>query len=176
MLRPYDIWGDTMTWHTRNPALLARDIDAMAHHFPHWRLDVQAGPAWMGALPSPVRPGPPLDARRNALRAAGFAEVNAAGTIYVLVPLLVRYPAEWPNSEPAVQYAPRWLDAIGLPRYSSAHHLVQDGRACLYGYGEWYAQPIHAMIQQRVINHTLSLLKIAAGTSPHEAFIGRVAH
>ena len=34
--------------------------------------------------------------------------------------------------------------------------------------------PIHAVLQQRVVNHLASLLKIAAGQPPQQAFIGRV--
>jgi hypothetical protein len=72
-----------------------------------------------------------------------------------------------------VRSAGRWLDALGLPRGSAAHHLV-GGQACLYAYGQWQATPIHAVLQQRVVNHLASLLKIAAGQRPERAFIGRI--
>jgi hypothetical protein len=34
--------------------------------------------------------------------------------------------------------------------------------------------PIHAVLQQRMVNHIASLLKIAAGQAPAQAFIGRI--
>jgi hypothetical protein len=75
-----------------------------------------------------------------------------------------------------VRYAPRWLDALGLPPNSGAHHLVQNGRACIFGWGQWTAMPIHAVLQQRMVNHVASLLKVAAGQKPKQAFIGRGHH
>ena len=134
------------------------------------------GLLWIGHLPALARPEPASARRRAALQAAGFAEAAAGDTAYLLVPLAVIYPAEWPNVEPAVRYAGRWLDALGLPRGSAAHHLVGDGQACLFAWGQWSAQPIHAVLQQRVVNHVASLLKIAAGQPPAQAFTGRIHH
>lgn len=132
------------------------------------------GLIWLGQIPALVRPEPRFAERRAALRAAGFEEVAAGGHEYLLAPLAVLYPDEWPNVEPEVRYAPRWLDALGLPRASAAHHLIGVARACLYSYGQWRAEPVHAVLQQRVVNHLASLLKIAAGQSPQRAFIGRI--
>jgi hypothetical protein len=134
------------------------------------------GLLWMGHLPSLARPEPTFAARRRALRQAGFGEAQVGETVYLLVPLTARYPDEWPNVEPRVRYAHRWLEALGLPRSSAVHHLVQEGRACLYGWGEWQVAPMHSVLQQRVVNHVASLLKVAAGRCPAEAFIGRGHH
>jgi hypothetical protein len=35
---------------------------------------------------------------------------------------------------------------------------------------------VAAVLQQRMVNHVVSLLKIAAGMTPQRAFVGRVAH
>jgi hypothetical protein len=75
--------------------------------------------------------------------------------------------------QPTIRYAGRWLDAAGLPRASASHHLISNGQACIYGYSEWQAQPIHSVLQQRLVNHAASLLKIMAGISPDTAFIGK---
>ena len=131
---------------------------------------------WVGQLPIPARPEPRFAARRAALVAAGFAEAVVGDLAYLLVPLVVAYPQEWPSVEPAVIYAPKWLAALGLPLGSAAHHLLSDGRACLFGWGQWRTMTAAAVVQQRVVNHALSLLKIAAGMPPHAAFIGRVDH
>src|SRR5262245_15468226 len=132
------------------------------------------GLIWIGHLPALARPEPAFTRRLAALRAAGFAEAAAGGAAYLLVPLVVVYPAEWPNVEPSVRYAGRWLDTLGLPRGSAAHQLRGDGQAVPFAWGQWSAQPIHAVLQQRVVNHVASLLKIAAGQPPAQAFIGRV--
>lgn len=141
-----------------------------------WRELPVSGVLWVGQLPAPARPEARFAPHQRALREAGFPEVEAEGLHYLLVPLTVRYPAEWPNEEPEVRYLKRWLSLAGLPRSSAGHHLVAEGRACLFGWGEWYAMPLHSLLQQRVVNHLLSLLKIMAGQSLREAFIGRVAH
>ena len=90
------------------------------------------GLIWIGSLPAIARPEPVFMRRRVALRDAGFTEVQAGDVTYLLAPFTISYPAEWPNVEPVVRYAGRWLDALGLPRFSGAHHLIDNGRACLY--------------------------------------------
>ncbi len=132
------------------------------------------GLLWLGHVPSLARPERPFARRQQALQQAGFAQLSVGEVTYLLAPLTVLYPAEWPNVEPVVRYAGRWLDALGLPRSSAAHHLVQNGRACIFAWGQWSAMPIHAVLQQRVVNHIASLLKIAAGQRPGRAFIGRI--
>ncbi len=132
------------------------------------------GLIWLGHLPALARPEPAFAPKLAALRAAGFDQVEAGGDTYVLVPLAVAYPAAWPHVEPAVRYSRRWLAALGLPRYSAAHHLVGEGQACLFSWGQWQAMPVPAVLQQRVVNHLASLLKIAAGQPPQRAFLGRV--
>src|SRR5262249_8614234 len=99
---------------------------------------------------------------------------ETGNTSYLLVPMTIGYPQEWPNIEPVVRYSGRWLDAAGLPRGGSAHHLIDRGRACLFSWGQWHAMPIHEVLQQRVVNHLLSLFKIMAGQFPRQAFIGRI--
>ena len=131
---------------------------------------------WVGQLPVLARPDPSFGARRAALKAAGFGETEAGGLVYLLVPLAVIYPTEWPSLEPNVFYAPNWLTTLGLPLANGAYHLVGGGRACLFGWQQWRPISVAAVLQQRVVNHVVSLLKIAAGMSPEKAFIGRVAH
>jgi hypothetical protein len=134
------------------------------------------GLIWVGLLPALARPEEVFQLRRLALRDAGFDEVATANGDYLLIPLSVSYPAEWPNVEPSVRYAPRWLTAAGLPTASAAYHLIGNGQACIYAYHQWQAAPVHTVLQQRMVNHAASLLKIAAGQSPQQAFIGRIHH
>jgi hypothetical protein len=131
------------------------------------------GLRWVGHLPALARPEPRFLQRADALRDGGFEDLLVGDQRYLLIPLSASYPAEWPNVEPAIRYAPRWLDLAGLPRASASHHLVGVGQACLYAWGEWQAQTVASVLQQRVVNHAASLLKIMAGAAPHAAFIGK---
>ncbi|MBA3469245.1 MAG: hypothetical protein H0T53_06325 [Herpetosiphonaceae bacterium] len=133
-----------------------------------------SGLAWVGEIPVLARPEARVAKRQLALREAGFGEVTVEGLTYLLVPLSVRYPSEWPNLEPTVRYAGRWLDALGLPRSSVAHHLIEDGRACIFGWGQWSALTVADVLQQRMVNHIASLFKVVAGQTPRDAFIGRI--
>ncbi len=132
------------------------------------------GLLWLGHIPTLARPEGEFVRRQQALREAGFTQIVVGEAAYLLVPLTVLYPAEWPNVKPVVRYAKRWLDALSLPPSSAAHHLVHNGQACIFTWGQWRAMPVHTVLQQRVVNHIASLLKIAAGQSPRQAFIGRI--
>lgn len=131
---------------------------------------------WVGQLPVLARAEAVFGAKRAALRAAGFAETEAGGLVYLLVPLTVAYSTEWPSLEPSVQYAPNWLTALDLPLANGMYHLIGNGRACLFGWHQWRPMNVAAVLQQRVVNHVVSLLKIAAGMDANQAFIGRSAH
>lgn len=131
---------------------------------------------WVGQIPVLARPDVSFGPRRAALRAAGFGETEIGGLVYLLVPLVVTYPSEWPSLEPEVHYAPQWLTTLELPLANGSYHIVSGGRACLFGWNQWRPMTVAAVLQQRVVNHVVSLLKIAAGMSPQQAFIGRVAH
>ncbi len=141
-----------------------------------WQAQAATGLIWLGQIPALARAEAAFTPRQMALRQAGFGEVTTGGATYLLAPLTVHYPAEWPNVEPPIFYARRWLQALGLPEGSGSHHLLAGGRACIFSWNQWQAMPVHAVLQQRLVNHIASLLKIAAGMSPAEAFIGRIHH
>lgn len=134
------------------------------------------GLAWIGHLPALARPEPAFERRRAALAGAGFEEARAGGLDYLLVPLLAAYPREWPGAEPLMRYSGRWLDAAGLPRANAGYHLIGQGQACIFAYGQWQAAAIHEVIQHRMANHVASLFKIMAGQPAAKAFIGRIHH
>lgn len=130
---------------------------------------------WLGHLPALVRPGPALERRLPTLAAAGFPTVEAGAARYLLVPLTLAYPDEWPHQEPTVRYPEQLLELLGVaPGPSGVTHMLGDGRACLYAHGQYQGASARAVLQQRAVNHLASLLKIAAGVPPHEAFIGRI--
>lgn len=132
------------------------------------------GAAWLGHIPALMPANASFEQYRSALATAGFQEVETCGQVYLLVPLRILYPREWPNVQASVQYAPGWLQAIGLPVANASYHLIGRGQACLFAWGQWKAMSIGDLLQQRVINHVHSLLKIASGQSAQRAFIGRV--
>ncbi len=130
---------------------------------------------WVGHLPTLLRPASALDARLPALAAAGFPTFTVGAAHYLLVMLLLAYPAEWPHEEPSVRYSPHFLRLIGVgPGPSGITHLLSAGRACLYAPGQYQGTGAAAVLQQRAVNHLASLMKIAGGTPPTEAFIGRI--
>jgi hypothetical protein len=131
--------------------------------------------AWVGHLPSLIRNSPPLLARLPALTTAGAPTIDVNGSQYVLVPFVVSYPEHWPNVEPVVRYGAGILEALGLHNGpGSLYHLYGHGQACLYAPNQWRGASVRVVLQQRVVNHLVSLLKIAAGVAPAEAFIGRI--
>ena len=95
------------------------------------------GLLWLGHLPVLARPEAAFARCQERLVAAGFAEVASGETTFLLVPLTARYPTEWPNEEPTVRYARRWLETMGLPASSAGHHLISNGRACIFAWGQW---------------------------------------
>ena len=129
---------------------------------------------WLGHIPVLARPEVAFAKRQAALREKEYDEVSLNDETYLLVPLTVSYPQEWPNTEPIVRYGKTWLKTLGIPNNSSRHHLISHGRACIFAWGQWQAMPIHAVLQQRMVNHIMSLFKTAAGQSPEAAFIGRI--
>ncbi len=130
---------------------------------------------WVGQIPTLVRPAPALTARLPALAAAGYPTVTANAARYLLVTLSVAYPDEWPHEELLVRYSPRFLELIGVGTGpSGTTHMLSEGRACLYAPGQYQGTGVAAVLQQRLVNHLASLIKIAGGTAPSEAFIGRI--
>lgn len=137
--------------------------------------DRQSRLAWVGHLPTLLRDGAQLVGRLPALAAAGAPTVDAGGTHYLLVPIRVFYPDEWPHVEPALYYGPGVLAALGLTEGPSGqYHLYSGSQACLYAGGQWRGATVRVVLQQRMVNHLASLVKIAAGVPPREAFIGRI--
>lgn len=127
--------------------------------------------AWVGHLPAPW-PDHPRLARRTS-PPAGHAFAAAGGRRYLLAPLIVTYPESWPHSDPAVRYSAGLLEFLGL-KASGRIHMYDPRRPCLYYTGQWRGVSVRAVLQQRVVNHLASLVKLAMGRTPEDAFIGRI--
>ena len=130
---------------------------------------------WVGHLPTLWRNEDRLQRYINPLKAAGCPLISVNNARYLLVPIHVGYPTEWPNQEPSVCYSSGFLSALGIGEHaSSTSHMLGGGMACLYAHGQWNGVSVRSVLQQRLVNHLASLIKIAAGIDPNEAFIGRI--
>jgi hypothetical protein len=135
------------------------------------RTEARSGLAWAGHLPALWPEHPRLAGLGQP--PAGHVVANAAGRRYLLVPLSAYYPDEWPRHEPHVRYAPQWLSFLQIAG-RGAIHMYDEERPCLFYANQWNGVSIRAVLQQRVVNHLHSLVKIAMGQVPHKAFIGKI--
>jgi hypothetical protein len=127
--------------------------------------------AWTGHLPTLV------SGREKFLRKIGqepdpaFPIIELNKNLYLLVPVVIVYPQKWPVEEAFCYYTPQFIRFLN--RFGGSYiHLIGGGRMCLFGYGQWNSITVREVIQQRVVNHLISMIKIADGMSPQEAFIG----
>jgi hypothetical protein len=85
---------------------------------------------------------------------------------YILVPLIVTYPASYPGDSPHVFYLPELGAVQGVPSEQIGHsfHMLPEGRMCLYAGGEWSdASCVRETLQQRAYAHVVKLLNYANG-------------
>jgi hypothetical protein len=128
--------------------------------------------AWTGHLPMPVGGLPHALARIRKRAHPGFPLIEAARTLLWLVPVLAVYPSDWPRSAPSIQYDPELFNILGIRTPGATHHMV--GRAlCLYAGGQWRSVTMRVVLQQRVVNHLASILKVGDGMTPVLAFAGK---
>jgi predicted RNA-binding Zn-ribbon protein involved in translation (DUF1610 family) len=125
--------------------------------------------AWAGHLPALWPPHP----RLRAGPPAGHALVTVREQRFLLVPLSVFYPHDWPRNQPTVRYAPGLVAFLRI-QPTGRVHLYDAQRPCLYYGNQWNGVSVRAVLQQRVVNHLASLVKIAMGVEPEEAFIGKI--
>jgi hypothetical protein len=137
----------------------------------------RAGPgkhlAWTGHLPVPVAGLPRALERIHAHPHPGYPLVRLGATLLWLVPLLACYPADWPRTPPVVRYDAEIFRILGIPAPGASHHIVSGSTMCLYGWDQWRAVTMRVVLQQRVVNHVASLLKIGEGQAPVAAFAGK---
>jgi len=127
--------------------------------------------AWAGHLPTLWPEDPRLAPRTSP--PSGHAFATAGGRRYLLAPLTVTYPDNWPRCDPHVRYAAGLLGFLGLTP-GGRIHMYDARRPCLYFPGQWRGVSVRAVLQQRVVNHLASLVKLAMGHRPEEAFIGKI--
>jgi hypothetical protein len=127
--------------------------------------------AWMGHLPLPVDGLPRALARIEAAAQPGYPLVAVGGRRLWLVPVVAFHPADWPRSEPILRYDRALFSILGIAA-TATNHIIDHTRMCLYAWGQWRAVTLRVVLQQRVVNHLASLLKVADGQPAATAFAG----
>lgn len=100
---------------------------------------------------------------------------DALGT-YMLVPLVVQYPAAFPRAAVEVFYLPEFRDIPGMPReeYSHKFHMIGTGRMCLFAPEEWREETTaREVLQQRAYAHVIKFLNYANGKKDAFAIVTR---
>lgn len=133
---------------------------------------------WFGLLPpigldGLVRIKDAIVARPPRRHVVGVRE--ELGT-FLLVPLVVQYPAAYPRSPLEVYYLPEFRDLPGIPRdeYSHAFHMIGRGRMCLFTPSEWREElSCREVLQQRAYPHAIKFLNYANGKTDAFAIVTR---
>jgi hypothetical protein len=85
---------------------------------------------------------------------------------FMLVPLVVQYPAAYPRYPLDVYYLPEFRDIPGVPsdEFSHAFHMIGKGRMCLFAPAEWREDSTpREVLQQRAYPHVIKFLNYANG-------------
>jgi len=128
--------------------------------------------AWTGHLPLPVDGLPRALGRILVQPHPAYPLVTVGGTRLWLVPVVAHYPVDWPRSQPTIQYNPDLFRILGIASPSASHHMI-GATLCLYASGQWRSVTLRVVLQQRVVNHLASMLKIGDGQAPVTAFAGK---
>jgi hypothetical protein len=128
--------------------------------------------AWTGHLPTLVSGRDKFLRKSGEIPDPAFPLVELNGNIYLLVPVVIVYPVNGPLEEPHCYYTQQFIQF--LYKFNGSYiHLLGGGRMCLFAYDQWNSITIREVIQQRVVNHLISIIKIADGMDPQKAFIGK---
>ncbi len=128
--------------------------------------------AWTGHLPLPIDGLPRALACILAQPHPAFPLITVGGTRLWLVPVVAHYPLDWPRSQPTIQYDPALFRILGIAAPNASHHMI-GSTLCLYAGGQWRNVTLRVVLQQRVVNHLASILKIGDGQEPVTAFAGK---
>lgn len=129
--------------------------------------------AWFGTLPpigigSLAKVGPSLQRKPPPGHVVG--DQPGIGP-YLLVPLVVTYPAGFPSLPVEVSYLPGLFEVAGMPVRAPSHtcHLLSNGVMCLFASGQWRPElTVREVVQQRAYAHAVKLLTYADGR--HDSF------
>jgi hypothetical protein len=132
------------------------------------RLPVDCGPGWFGLMPpigvdSLAKVRERLGAKPPPRHVVGHRE--GMGT-FILVPLLVSYPRNFPLVPPRVHYLPGFFKIPGMPADACSHsyHLLGGGLMCLFAPGDWRQEmTCREVLQQRGFPHVVKMLAYANG-------------
>lgn len=89
---------------------------------------------------------------------------------FLLAPISIFYPEDWPHSEPDAFYDRSFFRAIGNDHLESGHstHMLSNTKMCLFH--DWNEMSIRNVLAERVAPHALAHIKIANGERPKRWF------
>ncbi|MEI6046860.1 MAG: hypothetical protein WCS37_21135 [Chloroflexota bacterium] len=158
--------GELMVWKAKGLACAGCD-----RNFKGRLRQAKLSLAWIGHLPAPI-PTKGLSLERLEAHPDPTAPlVRVGGQPYVLVPLLACYPENWPQRPPLIHYDRDFLNRIGIQGVGHSTHLVGTDGTTMCLYTSWRAVTLRVVLQQRVVNHVVSLFKIVQGVQHSEAFL-----
>ena len=126
---------------------------------------------WTGMIPVQVTGATHVEQRirqQIAERNLPIGHVES-GALFLLVPIEVAYPSNWPNSAPTARYLHGFFQALGRSPGSGHHsHMLSDNQMCLFN--SWHKMSMRDVIQNRIVPHALAQVKIANGERPQRWF------
>ncbi len=158
--------GELLVWKPKGLVCVACD-----HAFKGNLKQAKFNLAWIGHLPVPLPQAGPLLKRLRAKPNPAAPLIEVGEQSYLLVPLLASYPENWPQHAPPIRYDRAFLDWIGIKASGHTTHLVGVDGTTMCLYAAWHAVTLRVVLQQRVVNHVVSLFKIGQGVSTSEAFL-----
>lgn len=124
---------------------------------------------WTGMLPVRVERAGRVE--RNIKRLEKGRELRLPFVKgFLLVPIKIVYPQNWPHGDPGSYYTPEFFQALGVdtPGISHHHHMNGGLRMCLFS--NWHQMSIMEVIQNRIGPHALAQVMLASGERPKSWF------
>ena len=124
---------------------------------------------WTGLLPVQIPGGGKVERHLRLLIEKEDMKLPYVGeeSIFLLVPIKIIYPGNWPNSQPCAYYTSEFFQSLGVspPGVSHLHHMNGELKLCLFL--NWHPMTIREVIQNRIAPHALAQVKIANGERPN---------
>ena len=126
---------------------------------------------WTGMIPVQVTGAARVEEHVRRSIAQGTLPIGhvESGALFLLVPIEVTYPNNWPHSAPTARYLSGFFQALGSsPGFGHSSHMLNDDKMCLFS--SWHQMSIRDVIQNRIVPHALAQIKIANGERPQRWF------
>ncbi|MDP3710492.1 MAG: hypothetical protein Q8R29_02075 [bacterium] len=124
---------------------------------------------WTGLLPVQISGVEKVERNIEKLRERGQLKLPRVSG-FLLVPIRIIYPSDWPHSNPSAYYTQEFFESLGTgaPSYSHEYHMNGSLSMCLFS--RWHEMSIRDVIQNRIAPHALAQVKLANGERPQKWF------